>query len=363
MTFGQTLKKLRRERDMTQEQLAELLRLSPQAISRWENDVVMPDLSVFPLLTGIFHVTADHLLGIDITKNDEKIHAYLADAKSALHDGKFEQYTKILREAYAQFPTSHAVMVKLANAIVSEYSRKGIKNYDEVYTLCNRILAESTDDEIRQEATQMLGFAYSYAGKEDEMRRLAEQMPPVRFSREEFMLYHWTGDSDLPSVLGYTHHLIIQLLSVMLHLAGYRHDDGTRIYSDEDRIRLYKQAIDLLHLLFPDGDYLYAAHEGEIACSFLYNIYANRGERENAWHYLETGADFAIHADTYAPDAVHTSPILRGYEDGGWIMESNGNRSAALLHWLQNDPDNAPLITDPRYAALIARLEKVAKIP
>ncbi len=363
MTFGQTLKALRRERDMTQEQLAELLHLSPQAISRWENDVVMPDISVFPLLTNIFHVTADYLLGIDITKNDEKIQAYLADAETALYNGKFEQYTQILREAYAQFPTSHIVMVKLADAIVNEYSRKGTKTYDEVYTLCNRILAESTDNDIRQEATQTLGIAYSYADKKDEMRHLAEQMTPSHFSREDFMLYRWIGDGDLQSMLGYTHYLIIQLLSIMLRLAGYRHDDGTLIYGTEDRIRLYQQVIDFLTLLFPDGDYLYAAQEGEIACNFLYNIYTSRGEPESAWHYLSLGAGFAIHADTYAPDAVHTSPILRGYEDGGWIIESNGNRSAAMLHWLQNDPDNAPLRADPRYTALIERLEMVAKIP
>ena len=39
MSFGKTIKKLRREREMTQEQLAEVLSISPQAISRWETDM------------------------------------------------------------------------------------------------------------------------------------------------------------------------------------------------------------------------------------------------------------------------------------------------------------------------------------
>ena len=46
MSFGQTIKKLRRNADMTQEQLAELLSISPQAVSRWETDVAMPDISL-----------------------------------------------------------------------------------------------------------------------------------------------------------------------------------------------------------------------------------------------------------------------------------------------------------------------------
>ena len=45
MTFGQKIKSLRREANMTQENLAELLSISPQAISRWETDVAMPDIS------------------------------------------------------------------------------------------------------------------------------------------------------------------------------------------------------------------------------------------------------------------------------------------------------------------------------
>ena len=46
MSFGKTIKKLRREREMTQEQLAEILSISPQAVSRWETDMAMPDISL-----------------------------------------------------------------------------------------------------------------------------------------------------------------------------------------------------------------------------------------------------------------------------------------------------------------------------
>ena len=47
MTFGQRMKTLRHKADMTQENLAELLSISPQAISRWETDTAMPDISLY----------------------------------------------------------------------------------------------------------------------------------------------------------------------------------------------------------------------------------------------------------------------------------------------------------------------------
>lgn len=75
MTFGQIIKKLRRDADMTQERLAEVLSVSAQAVSRWETDTGMPDVSLLPPLANLFGVTTDYLLGVDITKKDENIAA------------------------------------------------------------------------------------------------------------------------------------------------------------------------------------------------------------------------------------------------------------------------------------------------
>ena len=82
---------------------------------------------------------------------------------------------------------------------------------------------------------------------------------------------------------------------------------------------------------------------------------------KTAWKWIEKSADFAINMDSYNFDAAHTSPVLRGYSDGGWIMEAEGNRSQSLLEWLTNDDEAAVLRSDARYQALVDRLKKVAK--
>lgn len=61
-TLGQRIATLRRQRGLTQDQLAEQLGISPQAVSKWENDVSCPDIMLLPALADLLQVTADVLL-------------------------------------------------------------------------------------------------------------------------------------------------------------------------------------------------------------------------------------------------------------------------------------------------------------
>jgi transcriptional regulator with XRE-family HTH domain len=62
LTLGRRIQTLRREQVMTQEILAERMGVTPQAVSKWENDISCPDISLLPQLVRILGVTADELL-------------------------------------------------------------------------------------------------------------------------------------------------------------------------------------------------------------------------------------------------------------------------------------------------------------
>jgi len=62
MTLGARIGLLRREKGLKQEELAERMGVSPQAVSKWENDLNCPDIALLPQLAKMFGVTVDHLL-------------------------------------------------------------------------------------------------------------------------------------------------------------------------------------------------------------------------------------------------------------------------------------------------------------
>lgn len=61
--IGENIAKLRKERGMTQENLAEAMGVSPQTISKWENNTTCPDVMLLPILADYFGVTVDMLYG------------------------------------------------------------------------------------------------------------------------------------------------------------------------------------------------------------------------------------------------------------------------------------------------------------
>lgn len=61
-TLGKRIAALRREKELKQDELAEKLGVSPQAVSKWENDQTCPDISLLPLLAKTLGVSVDELL-------------------------------------------------------------------------------------------------------------------------------------------------------------------------------------------------------------------------------------------------------------------------------------------------------------
>lgn len=66
-TVGKRISRLRREKGITQDEIAEKLGVTPQAVSKWENDISYPDILLLPKLAKILGVTVDHLLSENIT--------------------------------------------------------------------------------------------------------------------------------------------------------------------------------------------------------------------------------------------------------------------------------------------------------
>lgn len=85
LTIGEKISLLRKEKNITQTELAEYLSLAPQAISRWEVGNGAPDISLLPKIAAFFHVSIDELFGLTSLERAEDLvckYSVLRDERS-----------------------------------------------------------------------------------------------------------------------------------------------------------------------------------------------------------------------------------------------------------------------------------------
>lgn len=75
MDFGKQIKELRKEKNLTQEQMANMLNVSRQAISNWENNKNLPDLELLVLMSKVFSISLEQLIlgGSDMNNMTAKL--------------------------------------------------------------------------------------------------------------------------------------------------------------------------------------------------------------------------------------------------------------------------------------------------
>ena len=105
--LGGRLRELRRRDGRTQEDLAQALDVTPQAVSRWEKNICYPDISLVPSIANYFGVTIDELFGYQ-NNRDRKIDAIIQEVsafqiKSRGDDAWVDECLGILRTGLRNF--------------------------------------------------------------------------------------------------------------------------------------------------------------------------------------------------------------------------------------------------------------------
>ena len=123
MDLGNRIKTLRLERSMTQEQLAQKLGLTAQAISKWESGTNMPDIQMLPDLSVIFGVTIDDLFTMTDKSRMERLENMLYDVRFLSQEdfARHEQYLKELRNKPEHADEATLLLAMLYNKRADEY--------------------------------------------------------------------------------------------------------------------------------------------------------------------------------------------------------------------------------------------------
>ena len=136
MELGTVIKQLRFRASMTQEQLAEKLGISPQSVSKWENEISMPDISLLPTIAEIFGVSVDELFGLNESEKLRRIENRL-EFEEPLPGDVFWEFEDYLKNALEKTEDKAKIYSLLAHLYhhrletdakkVSQYARESMK--------------------------------------------------------------------------------------------------------------------------------------------------------------------------------------------------------------------------------------------
>lgn len=101
MTIGEKISKLRKENNYTQEQLAEILNVSRQSVSKWETDLTYPETEKIIALSKLFECSADYLLKEDADESGREVKVKIIEVDSS---EKNREYINSLLLTYLSFP-------------------------------------------------------------------------------------------------------------------------------------------------------------------------------------------------------------------------------------------------------------------
>lgn len=205
MSIGKKIKELRRKNDMTQEQLAELLGVSYQAVSKWETGVASPDLSMIVPLTRLFHVSTDVLFEVD---GENARRNYFDE----LYENYWQKDTKEMyinsKQAVSEFPGDYKYLEWLASmeyfmAFVDDNGSNGDSDYFMSFLEKSKkhfemVIENCSDSIIRQKALYGIIQTLKYLGKLNEAKKYAEQFPEEQsYSRDMMLAICTEGEEQL----------------------------------------------------------------------------------------------------------------------------------------------------------------------
>ena len=358
MNIGSNIKKLRRERDITQEQLAEYLNISVSAISQWECGKTAPDISLLAPLANILEITVDELLGADELRSVEEVKKILKLSDSMAPDGKSEERIALLRDAVKRYPGNHELWLNLAivlNFIKDADEETKERNRKEAIEIYERILARCTVSWIRNKAQSGLCYLYDASGQKEKAAEMAGELPYIwncALIRAEFL----TGDARVQAsrrnILHLTDALNWQVDRIL-------EDDSI---PDEDRIEMRKRMIQIYRLVFDENEFYHLAVNMSEQYRFMAYDYMDTGNSESAIDCLEKAVPYAIAYDNQPEEAEYKSVMLRGqkFERSGYGKDYTEPWCYHLLQVL-DEPNFTLIRNDPRIIAIAEKLQSHAK--
>lgn len=380
LRIGEKIRLLRRRNDVTQDQLAGYLGVTPQAVSRWESGICYPDMGSLPAIADYFSVSMDELLCYTNNQKEQKVRDCLGQVDALLDDDRIVEALELLRTAMAEVPSSSALQLETAQVLSlyastveeksgghSESAQTAIRTaLGEAVSLCRHILEDCTDDRLRDETKKTLCDIYAHQlGDAAQALEIADRFHGMAYSQEIIKATVLTGDMAFDQA---QKNLILFADNIWWHLYNLAcvPDISGGKYTAEQRIDILKKGMDVFSVIFGDKPLFYADRLAN-SCRQLALLYLSLGDTDAALDMVEQMADYAVMYDTRPETAMYESVLIDRvvYDKSADGDERDTNpaagKCARLLAGLNGTRAFQALRPEPRFRDAITRMSECAE--
>ena len=233
LKIGNKIRSLRKKRGLTQEQLAENIGVSFQAVSKWENDIALPDIVLVPVIARFFGVSTDEILSYDSKEKDEEI-KNIVDEAYKYRESDSEKSRVILEAGLKKYPDDDILLNNVLYTL--DYS----KYPDETIDVALKLIEKTTSDEIKFDALRFLAYAHNSKGETEKAISDLEQIPEIYFTKLSEMAFVLNGKPKYEAAEKQKWISFEILLQMMWKIAEYYRDEGECALAAEQTKRILR---------------------------------------------------------------------------------------------------------------------------
>ncbi len=318
--FCENIKKLRKQRDLTQEGLADLLGITYQAVSKWERGESYPDITLLPVIADYFDTSIDDLLGVDKAKNEQEILSVIDKFDNRKYNGSNGAFDFVTK-AYKKYPSDFRIAVRYLHVLINDCLGTDdlLKHKKEIISVYNCIQDYCVNDGIRIYAKNLIIHYYKPLTRiensgitVDDMYNIIETMPSIGHSKEVLMSYMPIDESTTKKgCRELIDELLYKLDNAVSHYSFY-YD----LYSPEingERVNFAVEAMELMKDIFnrvyTDGNYGKCWRVAIYNYGCLGGLYHRIGKYDKAYENLRMCAQLAKKFDTM-PNITERSALF-----------------------------------------------------
>lgn len=354
LRLGDKIRELRKRDGRTQENLADALGVTCQAVSRWEQNSTFPDMTLIPSIANYFGVSIDQLFGYE-NDRDRRIAAIIEETRYLSRedngvDINIDKRLSLLRNALIEFPANETLLCELGYTLVDTgYIRIGQSSviecehytedkerhnsnpyWNEAIPIFEKLIGETQDSRIREKSSRWLIDLYCNMGNHDRAMAIAVNLPEMAYCRE-FSMARAAKGAEEEMLRGKTIILLARELSFAMVSALQTRPDH---FHGDLPVKKIQAMIDLYHAVYSDGNM--GCGHGMLIQLYLYmsEFQWKCGLCDEAFASLDTALEHAKKLEEIAKNGGcrYTDPLLTEV-----IYETEPNENPEIAKLLPDD--------------------------